>query len=72
MPVLLESLQHTYAGEGLAGLAGRLCAIEDRWQREADEAASVPAGAGQAGRSEESSLGQLDLLLREIRGELHD
>jgi hypothetical protein len=76
MPVLLESLQHTYAGEGLAGLAGRLCAIEERWQREADEGAagSPHAGfsSGFSGRSEESSLGQLDLLLQEIRGELHD
>ncbi|EDY37631.1 conserved hypothetical protein [Cyanobium sp. PCC 7001] len=72
MPVLLETLQRTYAGEGLAGLAGRLCAIEERWQREAAEGVSGSSAPGPTGGIEETSLGQLDLLLQEIRGELHD
>ncbi|WP_087069074.1 hypothetical protein [Cyanobium sp. NIES-981] len=74
MPVLLEKLQRTYDGEGLAGLAGQLCAIEDRWQRQDADSASSPPAAGHAGRTEEAeaSLGQLDLLLQEIRGERHD
>jgi hypothetical protein len=72
MPVLLESLQRTYAGEGLAGLAGRLCAIEERWQREADAGVTASPSADSSGGIEDSSLGQLDLLLQEIRGELHD
>jgi hypothetical protein len=58
MPVLLEALQSTYGRQGPAGLAAQLCEIEDRWQR---EEASAPAL--------EDSLGQLDLLLQEIRGD---
>lgn len=63
MPVLLEVLQRTYSRDGLPGLADQLCRVEELWQSE--------DGAG--GRDEdglpglEASLGQLDLLLQEIR-----
>ncbi|MFQ6538096.1 MULTISPECIES: hypothetical protein [Aphanothece] len=66
MPVLLESLQRTYAGEGLTGLAHQLCGIEDRWQR---EDSAPPSGADGDRDAGESSLGQLDLLLQEILSE---
>ena len=67
MPVLLDVLQATYAGEGLPGIAHQLCAIEDSWHGEESDgtgdgvAQDVPA---------EHSLGQLDLLLQQIRGDL--
>jgi hypothetical protein len=67
MPVLLEALQRTYAGEGLTGLAQQLCGIEDRWQR---QDSSPQAGAESDPDGGEASLGQLDLLLQEIRGDL--
>ncbi|QNI70081.1 hypothetical protein [Cyanobium sp. NS01] len=69
MPVLLEALQHTYAGEGLTGLAGQLCGIEERWQLEDQAIDTVPAPTAQDGSA---SLGQLDLLLQEIRSERRD
>ena len=61
MPVLLEALQITYARQGVAGLAEQLCAVEDGWQR--DGGAPAPLDAA-------DELGQLDLLLQEIRAEL--
>jgi len=64
MPVLLEVLQHTYARQGLAGLAERLCAVEDHWQQDGDDARAGSSGLDAAGE-----LGQLDLLLEEIRAE---
>lgn len=70
MPVLLETLERTYAGEGLAGLAGQLCGIQERWHREDD--GSGTAESGDVGPGRDAGLGQLDLLLQEIRGELHD
>jgi hypothetical protein len=54
MPVLLDALQGIHARGGLAGLAEKLCAIEETWQRE----------------NEAAPLGQLDLLLQEIRGDV--
>ena len=60
MPVLLDELQRIHGREGLNGLAERLCGIDLLWQ-------------GQPGASDddlpdlEASLGQLDLLLEEIR-----
>ncbi|MEB3322273.1 MAG: hypothetical protein VKI81_05570 [Synechococcaceae cyanobacterium] len=66
MPVLIEELQRTYAREGLAGLAERLCGIEELWRGEDRSSGEEPAEAGPAFRQ---SLGQLDLLLEEIRGE---
>lgn len=66
MPVLLEELHRTYSHQGAAGLAERLCAIEAQWLAEepgedADFAAANDPLA--------NSMGQLDLLLQEIRGE---
>jgi len=66
MPVLLEVLQTTYDQGGIAGVADQLCAIEDRWQQ---EDADGPAGIPQRPVALEDSLGQLDLLLQEIRGD---
>ncbi|MEX1317390.1 MAG: hypothetical protein AB1Z22_09725 [Synechococcaceae cyanobacterium] len=68
MPVLLDALQATYSEQGLCGLAARLCDIEDLWQQ---EDASAPADRHRPVRSAplEDSLGQLDLLLQEIRGD---
>jgi hypothetical protein len=66
MPVLLEALQTIYSEQGLAGLADQLCAIEERWQR---EDGGAPAQSPQGSSALEDSLGQLDLLLQEIRGD---
>lgn len=66
MPVLLEALQHTLSQEGLAGLAGQLCAIEERWLAE-----DGGDGGAALGVDLSDSLGQLDLLLQEIRQDLH-
>lgn len=66
MPVLLEALQRTYAGEGLTGLAHQLCGIEERWYSE--EGVSQP-GSPFEGAGSESLQGQLDLLLQEIIGD---
>jgi hypothetical protein len=69
MPVLMEVLAATHAGQGLSGLAAQLCAIEERWQGE-DHWPPDAAGAGpaeEAASSLDASLGQLDLLLQEIR-----
>ena len=62
MPVLLEALQRTYSQRGLPGLAEQLCGIEERWQAEDGGAAASGPGMDLA-----NSLGQLDLLLQEIR-----
>lgn len=67
MPVLLEVLQATYHQRGLAGVADQLCAIEDRWQQ---EDADGPDGTMHHPVALEDSLGQLDLLLQEIRGDV--
>jgi hypothetical protein len=66
MPHLLDALQATYGQQGLSGLARQLCEIEARWQQEDAAAPPVPP---QRGPSLDDSLGQLDLLLQEIRGE---
>ncbi len=60
MPALLEELQRLYAQQGLTGLAERLCGIEELWQSEDDRPEQE---AGQA----DDPLGQLDLLLEQIR-----
>lgn len=62
MPVLLEVLERTVSQQGLAGLAEQLCRIEDRWQAE-DQGGE----AERSGVDLDASLGQLDLLLQEIR-----
>lgn len=59
MPVLLEVLQHAYNRQGVAGLAERLCAVENDWQQSGNAPCLDAAG----------ELGQLDLLLQEIRAE---
>ncbi|MEB3201559.1 MAG: hypothetical protein VKK05_01945 [Synechococcus sp.] len=63
MPVLLEVLQRTYDRSGLTGLAEQLCAVEDLWHSE--DGGLELAANGLPGL--EASLGQLDLLLQEIR-----
>ena len=63
MPVLLEVLQRTYSSQGLPGLAEQLCGVEELWHREdgvAEEGDAPLQGL-------DASLGQLDLLLQEIR-----
>ncbi|MCP9808787.1 hypothetical protein KBY58_05005 [Cyanobium sp. HWJ4-Hawea] len=76
MPVLLEELNRTYSRSGLDGLVQQLCGIEDLWYGEdgwapSGDAASRPALASPEADlgtpSLEASLGQLDLLLQEIR-----
>jgi hypothetical protein len=59
MPVLLEELRRIHEEGGLSGLADRLCGIEAGWQEEEHHREEEPPG----------SLGQLDLLLEEIRQE---
>lgn len=63
MPVLLEALQITYASQGVAGLAQQLCAVEDGWHRSGGASVALDAA---------EELGQLDLLLQEIRAERPD
>ena len=63
MPVLLDELARVYSRDGLTGLAQRLCDIESLWQGE-DQGID---GDDQAPISLDDSLGQLDLLLQEIR-----
>ncbi|MGA0161457.1 MAG: hypothetical protein ACO3JW_06335, partial [Vulcanococcus sp.] len=61
-------LDRTYRRDGLVGLAERLCAIEAVWQSE-DQGG---VGSADAAPAVEDSLGQLDLLLEEIRLEVGD
>ena len=67
MPVLIEKLEGIHAREGLSGLAERLCGIEELWQGEDRGLEPAPTAAGTGGL--EDSLGQLDLLLEEIRAD---
>lgn len=67
MPVLIEELHRIYSQQGLAGLAERLCGIEELWLGEDQVLPAAEAGA-LGGRA--AALGQLDLLLEEIRQEL--
>jgi hypothetical protein len=68
MPVLLDELDRTYRKDGLVGLAERLCEIEDLWHREdSGEVDALPALS-----DPEDALGQLDLLLEEIRLDIGD
>jgi hypothetical protein len=66
MPVLIEELNRIHQQQGLSALAERLCAIEGLWQAEEGEALSRGSGASDPFSD---SLGQLDLLLEEIRQE---
>ena len=58
MPVLLEELRRIHEQGGLTALADRLCGIEAGWMAEERHEEGPPG-----------SLGQLDLLLQEIRQE---
>jgi len=64
MPVLVEELRQLHARQGLLGLAEKLCGIEQLWQGE-ESGALERVSAG--GDDLSDSLGQLDLLLEEIR-----
>jgi hypothetical protein len=66
MPVLLEALHHTFIRQGLAGLAEQLCAVDARWREEGQQ---CPADGGAGMAAGAADLGQLDLLLQEIRAE---
>ncbi|KEF42009.1 MAG: hypothetical protein ER33_08420 [Cyanobium sp. CACIAM 14] len=66
MPVLIEELHRTYTRQGPAGLAERLCGIEAQWLQETP---GTRPGDADADGSLEDSMGQLDLLLQEIRGQ---
>ena len=63
MPVLLGVLQRTYSSQGLPGLAEQLCGVEELWHRED----GVAEGGDASLPGLDASLGQLDLLLQEIR-----
>lgn len=64
MPVLVEELRQLHARQGLLGLAERLCGIEQLWQGE--EHGSLDDLAAESDDLS-ASLGDLDLLLEEIR-----
>lgn len=64
MPVLVEELRQLHDRQGLLGLAERLCGIEQLWQGE-ERGSLDDLADGSADLSD--SLGQLDLLLQEIR-----
>jgi len=66
MPVLIEELNRIHHQQGLSALAERLCAIEALWQ--AEEGDGQTSGSGSSDLFNDS-LGQLDLLLEEIRQE---
>jgi hypothetical protein len=68
MPVLIEELNRIHQQQGLSALADRLCAIEGLWQAEEGEGEALSSGSG-ASDPFSDSLGQLDLLLEEIRQE---
>ncbi|MFM8605789.1 MAG: hypothetical protein ACKOBY_09770 [Cyanobium sp.] len=61
MPVLIEVLYRIHSQQGLTGLAEKLCGIEDLWCGEDD------GGGDRLAPGLDESLGQLDLLLQEIR-----
>jgi hypothetical protein len=66
MPVLIAELHRTWSHQGAAGLAERLCAIEAGWL--AQEPGGDDGASGEDGLLEDS-MGQLDLLLQEIRAD---
>ncbi len=61
MPALIEVLKKDFMQGGLPKLAGRLCSIESEW-------ASSPQTNNNIEETEDP-LGQLDLLLEELRDE---
>jgi len=69
MPVLLEELHRIHRQQGLPGLAERLCGIEDIW---AGEDGGDLANGSLHAKADHDPLGQLDLLLEEIRSGADD
>lgn len=67
MPVLLDTLQHIQDTQGLAGLAARLCGIEELWRGEDGWQEGCAVDDSARGSGLEASFSQLDLLLKEIR-----
>lgn len=66
MPVLIAELHLIWSRQGAAGLAERLCAIEAGWLSEQPGDTADPAADDGL---LEDSMGQLDLLLQEIRAD---
>jgi len=66
MPALLDELHRTWSLQGVAGLAERLCAIEAQWLSEPGDAR---LDQEEGDDPLEVSMGQLDLLLEEIRSD---
>jgi hypothetical protein len=64
MPVLIEELHRIHQQQGLVARAERLCGIEALWQ---GEDTGLPESEEERDSLLEVSLGQLDLLLEEIR-----
>ena len=69
MPVLLEELHRIHRQQGLPGLAERLCGIEEIWAGE--DVGDLASGSLHA-EADHDPLGQLDLLLEEIRSGAED
>jgi hypothetical protein len=67
MPVLLEELHRIHRQQGLPALAERLCGIEEVWIGEDRGGSAGPVAPGL-----DDPLGQLDLLLEEIRSDQDD
>ncbi len=65
MPVLLEELHRIHLQQGLPALAERLCSIEELWLGE--DCGSLHEGSSPLALDD--PLGQLDLLLEEIRAD---
>ena len=63
MPVLIEELHRIHRQQGLVALAERLCGIEAVWQGEDGDLPEDGAASGLL----QDSMGQLDLLLEQIR-----
>ena len=64
MPALLDVLKTEHRQKGLAGLAGRLCAVEAEWHG--------AAGTSPAADDSSDHFDQLDTLLQEIRQDCPD
>jgi hypothetical protein len=65
MPVLVEELHRIHLQQGLSALAERLCGIEELWLGE--DRGDLEDGSRHLAL--EDPLGQLDLLLEEIRAD---
>ena len=63
MPALLEVLEREFNLNGLAGLVGQLCKVEQEWQGEDVDQEGASTGSA-------DPFSQLDLLLQEIRDDI--